>query len=384
MASVVSIGHTRRRARERARARIAAARILMLLLLPVALLLVIGLGALLSASSVVSIQETGDSLFYFKRQLAWAGIGMVALAVASRIPYRWYGRLAVPMLALSVLGLIAVRRFGVVAGGARRWLDLGPVTVQPSEFAKFAVIAFLAMILAKREDVLGSFNDFIWPVILSLGVVAALVLAQPDLGTVLIISAGAFAVLMSSRAALGYVFGVGLAGSIAAVALAAAEPYRWERVTGFIDPFADSLDTGFQAVQSLVALGTGGVFGVGLGLSRARWEFLPNAHTDFIFAIVGEETGFAGALVVLVLFMVFAVAGTVVALRTEDRFGRFLAVGIVTWLSVQAIVNVGGVVALLPITGVPLPFMSAGGTALVINLAAVGVLINVSRTAGSR
>jgi cell division protein FtsW len=384
VASVVSIGSTRRTARTKAQAHAASTRIVVLLLVPVALLVVVGLGALLSASSVVSIQETGDSLYYFKRQLVWAGFGLVGLAVASRVPYRLYAKLALPLLLLSIFGLMAVRHFGVIDGGSRRWLDLGPFALQPSEFAKFAVIAFLAMIMARREDAISSFSDFLWPLALSLGVVGGLVMAQPDMGTTLIIAFGAFAVVTASRAPLGYVVGTGMMAGLGAVALAAAEPYRWARLTAFIDPFADSLDTGFQAVQSLVALGTGGVFGVGLGLSRARWSFLPNAHTDFIFAIVGEETGFAGGGVVLLLFAVFAIAGTVIALRARDRFGRLLAVGIVTWISSQALVNIGGVIALLPITGVPLPFMSFGGNALLINLISVGVLVNIGKSARAR
>lgn len=384
MASVVSIGATRRRARTRARSQSVTARVTVMLLIPVALLLVVGLGALMSASSVVSYTETGDGLFYFKRQLAWAGLGLVGLAVASRVPYRLYAKMAVPLLFATIASLIAVRQLGVIAGGSRRWLDVGPVTFQPSELAKFAVVVFLAMIMAKREDSITRLGDFMWPVALSLGIVGVLVLSQPDMGTVIIIAAGAFAVLIASRAPLGYVIGSGMAGAAAGMALAAAEPYRWERVTAFMDPFADSLDTGFQAVQSMVALGTGGMFGVGLGLSRARWEFLPNAHTDFIFAIVGEETGFAGGIVVIVLFTIFAIAGTVIALRTEDRFGRLLAIGIVAWLSTQALVNIGGVIALLPITGVPLPFMSFGGNALLINMITVGVLVNIAKTAKPR
>jgi cell division protein FtsW len=165
----------------------------------------------------------------------------------------------------------------------------------------------------------------------------------------------------------------------AAVVLARTEAYRWDRVTAFLDPFADRLDTGFQAVQSLVALGTGGWFGIGLGLSRARWSFLPNAHTDFIFSIIGEETGFAGSMVVVGLFMLFTTVGTIIALRAPDRFGRLLGIGVVAWISAQAIVNIGGAVALLPITGIPLPFMSFGGSALVTNMAAVGVLLSIAR-----
>jgi cell division protein FtsW len=161
------------------------------------------------------------------------------------------------------------------------------------------------------------------------------------------------------------------------------QPYRWERIQSFLNPDADPLGSGLQALQSLVALGTGGWFGVGLGSSRARWSFLPNAHTDFIFAIIGEETGLAGALVVVALFAVLAIVGSVIAMRAPDAFGRLLAIGIVSWISFQALINIGGVTRVLPITGVPLPFVSSGGSAMIINLAAMGVLVNIARAAGN-
>ena len=380
---VVPLAAFRRRAAARSEAERIQVRAAVFLVVPVATLLVVGLGAILSAASPLSLSEGADRLFYFKRQLVWSAIGVGALLVTARIPYSSYRKAALPILAVAILGLLAVLVVGDVRGGARRWIDVGPVSVQPSEFAKFAVVVFLAAALSRKEGLLGDFPHFFWPVASSLGVVGALVMLQPDLGTSLLIGAAAFAVLVASTAPMTYILATGGLGGLAALALAAMEPYRWARITAFLNPTEDALDTGFQAVQSLVALGTGGWFGVGLGASRARWSFLPNAHTDFIFAIIGEELGFAGAIVVIALFAAFAVAGTVVALRAPDSFGRLLGIGIVAWLSAQAIVNVGGVVAVLPITGVPLPFVSAGGSALVVNLAAVGVLVNLAH-AGSR
>ncbi len=351
-----------------------------LLLLPAAMLMIIGLGALLSASSVVGLRQTGDHLFFFKRQLLFTGIGLAVFVATSKIPYRWYGRFAVPILATAVVALVATLAFGEVRGGARRWIDVGPVTLQASEFAKFAVVAYLAAVLSRNERGLGEFANVFWPVVASLVVVGVPLLLQPDLGTTLIIAAAAFGVLAVSAAPLRYVFGLGGLGSLAAVVLAYAQPYRWERIRAFLNPDADPLGSGLQALQSLVALGTGGWFGIGLGASRARWSFLPNAHTDFIFAIIGEETGLAGALVVVTLFAAVAIVGSVIAMRAPDRFGRFLAFGIVSWLSVQALVNIGGVTRVLPITGVPLPFVSSGGSAMIMTLAAMGVLVNIARS----
>jgi cell division protein FtsW len=354
-------------------------RIITLLLVPMTVLLVVGLGAILSASSVPALADFDDSLYYFRRQLLWALVGSVALVVAARVPYDLYRRAAPAILAGSVLSLVAVLLFGVVRGGSRSWLQLGPVTVQPSEFAKFAVVVFLSMVMARKRELLMDFAHFFWPIAASLGLIGGLTILQPDLGTAIIIAAGGLAVLVASEAPFRFVAGSAAGGGLAAVLLAMAADYRWDRVTGFLDPFADPLGTGFQGVQSLFALGTGGFFGVGLGASRARWEFLPNAHTDFIYAIIGEETGLIGAGAVLLLLAVFTLAGVAVAIRARDDFGRMLATGIVAWLAIQSIVNLGGVTAILPITGLPLPFVSFGGSALVVEMAAVGVLVNVAR-----
>lgn len=351
-----------------------------LLVVPVVMLLIVGLGAMLSASSVISIRETGDHLFYIKRQIMWVGLGLAALVVFSKIPYRLYRRFAMPIFIVAVAGLVATLVFGSVRGGARRWIEVGPLTIQASEFAKIATVILLAAVLARKDRLLRQLPHFLLPVIAILGVVSTLLLLQPDFGTMLLIGASAFAMFIASAAPLGFIVGLGGISAIFAVFGAFAIDYRRARITGFLDPFADPLGTGHQAVQSLVALGSGGWFGVGLGASRARWSFLPNAHTDFIFAIIGEETGFAGASLVIVLFAFFAAVGVRIALTAPDMFGRLVAVGIVSWLTFQALVNVGGVVAVLPITGVPLPFVSSGGNAMIVSLAAVGVLVNISQT----
>lgn len=350
------------------------------LVVPVIMLLIVGLGAMLSAASVVSFREWGDSLYYVKRQVVWVALGIVALVVFTRIPYRLYRRFALPIFLVAVAGLLATMLFGDVRGGARRWIEVGPVTIQASEFAKLATVIVLSAVLAKKDRLLGSLGHFLLPVAAILGVVSSFLLLQPDFGTALLIVGAAFAILFSSAAPLGYVVGLGGIAAVLGTAGAFAMDYRRDRITGFLDPFDDPLGTGHQAVQSLVALGTGGWFGVGLGASRARWSFLPNAHTDFIFAIIGEETGLIGAGLVIVLFAFFAAVGIRIALTAPDMFGRLLAVGIVAWLSFQALVNVGGVVAVLPITGVPLPFVSSGGNAMIVSLAAVGILVNISRT----
>ncbi len=350
------------------------------LVVPVVMLLIVGLGAMLSASSVISIRETGDHLFYIKRQIVWVGLGLASLVIFAKIPYHLYRRFAVPIFFVAVAGLVATLMFGDVRGGARRWIEIGPLTIQVSEFAKLATVILLAAVLAKKDRLLRHLPHFLLPVIAILSLVSGLLLLQPDFGTTLLIGAAAFAILIASAAPIGYIVGLGGLSGILAVAGAFAMDYRRARITGFLDPFADPLGTGHQAVQSLVALGSGGWLGVGLGASRARWSFLPNAHTDFIFAIIGEETGFAGASLVIVLFASLAVVGIRIALTAPDVFGRLMAAGIVSWLTFQALVNVGGVVAVLPITGVPLPFVSSGGNAMIVSLAAIGILVNISRT----
>ncbi len=379
---VVSITATRAEARQAHRLARSSSRLSIFVLVPTALLIIVGLGALLSASSVLALRETGDSLYYFKRQLMWLGVGILALAAAAATPMRWWRRAAFPLFVVTVLLLVATLMVGERAYGATRWLVIGPVSLQASELAKLSTVLFLSTLVSRREGSMHRFRDFFWPVAGSLGIVGFLVVFQPDLGTALLVAAAAFAVLAASAAPMGYVLGGGVVGAAGAVALAATSPERWDRIMSFFQFGADPLGSDYQVTQSLVALGTGGVFGVGLGASRARWSFLPNAHTDFIFAIIGEETGLAGSLAVVLLFLTLTVAGTMVAFRSSDRFGRLVAIGVTTWLTAQALVNIAGVVRAIPITGVPLPFLSLGGSALVTEMIGVGILISVLREQG--
>jgi cell division protein FtsW len=352
----------------------------LMLAIPVAVLVVIGLGAVLSSSSVIAIREGLDQYHIFEKQLLFVAIGIGAMIATTMIPYRLYAAWAPAILAVSIAGLVATMLLGSVRGGSRSWIEIGGFTVQASEYAKFGVVVYLAAVLSRKEAFLGQFSHVVLPVLGSLGVVAALLMLQPDLGTTLLIVVAAFAVLLASATPFRHVASLGLSGLTVTVALAWAEPYRWTRVMSWFDDTPDILGDGLQAHQALLALGSGGLWGVGLGASRARWSFLPNAHTDFIFAIIGEETGLAGALSVLVLFLVLTVVGSIVAMRAPDQFGRLLAVGLLTWLVFQAVVNIGGVVGALPITGVPLPFISVGGNAMIVNLAVMGVLLNIARS----
>ncbi len=383
-ASVTSISKARAAARNRADSLKINNRTATVLLVLVVVLVVIGLGATQSASSAVALNQTEDRLYFFKRQLVGVGLGTLFLLVASRIPYGFYRKVALPLFVATVALLVAVLATGEEINGAKRWLQLSWITFQPSEVAKVAVVFTLAYLLERKHKILDRFSHFLVPVLFVVGTVAVLVIRQPDLGTLIIIGAAAMAVIVASDSPMRYVLLLGVAVVLVATFLAFDETYRAERITSFLDPYADSSGNGYQLIQGYYALGNGGIFGVGLGASRARWFYLPNAHTDFIFAIIGEETGLIGGLTVIGLFVALGVAGWLVALRAPDRFGRMVAAGITTWLSFQALANVGGVLGVMPITGIALPFVSFGSTALAVSMAGVGVLVNIAQTGVSR
>jgi cell division protein FtsW len=352
-----------------------------LLLAATAGLVLIGLVMVLSASSVAAYRAYGSSFLFFLRQLAYAGIGLVVLVVVSRIRYRGWQRLCVPLLVLSgiLLVLVLLPGFGTVAGGSARWLRLGPVTVQPSELAKLAVVSFCATLLAARWRRLDDLRQLAMPLLPVCGVICALILLQPDMGTTVIIVATVFVLLFVAGARIRHLLVGGLGLGALGVGLMYLEGYRWARVLSFINPWSDPQGSGYQTIQSLIALTSGGPVGVGLGAGRQKWSYVPNAHTDFIFSIIGEELGLLGTLTVLVLFGILVYAGIRIALRAPETFGRLLAAGITGWLGIQALTNLGAVTGLLPITGVPLPFVSFGGSSLVVSLAAVGMLVAVGR-----
>ncbi len=378
-ANVTSIARVRAVARARAERIRVNNRTATILLVVVVVLIVIGLGATQSASSVVAIDQTQDRFYFFKKQLVGVGLGTVALLVASRIPYGFYRKVALPLFVLTVGLLVAVLRVGAFSGGAQRWLSVPGFSFQPSEIAKVSVVFMLAFLLERKHKLLDRLGHFLVPVVFVVGTVGLLVMKQPDLGTMIIIAAAALAVIMASDTPLRYVSLLAIVAVAASVVLAFSDQYRADRIVGFLDPFDNASDEGYQLVQGYYALSNGGIFGVGLGASRARWFYLPNAHTDFIFAIIGEETGLIGALTVIGLFVVLGVSGWLVAARAPDRFGRLVAAGLTVWLSFQALVNIGGVLGVLPITGIALPFVSFGSTALIVSMGALGVLVNIAQ-----
>jgi cell division protein FtsW len=352
-----------------------------MLLAVVAVLIVVGLVMVLSASSVQSQREVGSTWSYFGRQVLWVGAGIGALVVTARLDYRRWQRLATPFLGvcMALLVLVLVPGLGVEINGARSWFSLGPVRMQPSELTKLALLLHCAQLLSRRANRVHQAQLTLVPVCVVAGAVAVLVMLQPDLGGTIVLASIAFAVLFVAGVPLLRLGAVGALAGGAAVALALAAPYRRNRILAFLDPDRDPLGIAFQLNQSFMGVASGGWTGLGLGESRAKWGFLPNAHTDFIFAIIAEELGLLGATVVVGLFLAFAVFGTRAALAAPDRFGALVAAGITAWILTQAFVNVGGVVGILPITGLTLPFISFGGTSLVITMAATGILLNVAR-----
>jgi cell division protein FtsW len=351
----------------------------------VGVLNIVGLVMILSASSVAALSDYGSSWYFFDRQLVWAVGGAAAFIVASSVDYHVWKRLAPWLFGLSVAGLllVLVPGVGIMVDGSRRWLGAGAFRVQPSEVAKLALLCCGANVLARRADRLDDWREWL-PVLLVLGGLSALVMLEPDLDSVIVLALIGFALLIVGgvrRLHLGRLAATGI-GLVTVLAFAA--PYRRARMLAFMHPWQDQRRTGYQIAQSLIALGSGGVDGVGLGAGRAKWMFLPNAHTDFIFAVIGEELGLIGCLLVLALFAGLGLVGFRVAQRAPDRFGVLLAAGVTAWIVGQAVINLGAVVGMLPVSGITLPFLSAGGSSLVITMLGAGILANVARRTPAR
>jgi len=357
-----------------------------LLFAVIVVLNLIGLVMVLSSSSVSALHHHGSSYYYFERQLLWLGLGGIAFVIALRTDYHRLRALAWPGLLASIgmLAIVLLPGIGSNVNGSSRWIGVGTFGIQPSEFAKLGVLIFAADLLARRSAWIEDTRVTLRPVLVAFGAVALLIMLQPNLGTTIVIATITFSVLFVAGVRLGPLVGYGSLGSVLALGAAMGESYRRARLTAFLNPWNDPQNTGYQTIQSLVALASGGWFGLGLGQSRAKWGFLPYAYTDFIFAIIAEELGFFGALLVVALFVALAFLGVRTALQAPDPFGRLLAIGITTWLTVQAFVNIGAVIGVLPITGVPLPFISFGGSSLLATMAASGILLNVARRSGER
>jgi len=350
------------------------------LLLAVAALTAFGLVMVFSASEVQGWLWFHNAAYYFERQLMWLALGLVLLFAGASVDYHRLRPLAWPLGIATVvlMVLVLLPHFGVEVNGARRWLRLGPLQMQPAELAKIAAIVFMALWLARHRDRLSSLENGVVPFLALLAFTILLVILERDLGTTLILAGILLAQFLVAGGRKRHVLLLALIMALCVYLFIRMEPYRLHRILAFVDPWSDPLNTGFQAIQSVVALGSGGFTGLGLGHSIQKYQWLPFAHTDFIFAIVGEETGLLGTSAVLALFGLFAYRGYRVALKAPDAFGSLLACGVTTWIALQAMINIAAVTVTLPTTGIPLPFISYGGSSLAIALLAVGILINVS------
>lgn len=353
----------------------------LVLIVALAALVLLGLVMALSATAAPSLSGTDSAWSLFKSQAMWLGVGTVGVLVLLRLDYhRWRRPAAMGMgVCLLLLALTAVPSVGLSANGARRWLGTGSIVFQPSEVTKLAFIVFVAELLSRPERHMEDTRSTLQPVLILTGVVTALLMMQPHLGACLLIAGVATTMLYFAGARLSHLALAGAVGASLTALLIAYSPWRRERVLGFLDPWEDPLGNGYQTLRSLHALAAGGIDGLGLGSGRAKWGFLPYAHTDFIFAVIGEELGLVGSLFVVTLFVVIAAAGLTVALRAPDRFGMLLAAGITSWIILQAALNIGAAVAVFPVVGITLPLLSFGGTSLVTTMAAMGVLLNVAR-----
>jgi cell division protein FtsW len=352
-----------------------------LLLVATAMLLITGLVAVYSASFAIAYHEFGDPHYFVGRQAVFALAGVGALVIFMKMDYRRLRALSVPMMALALIGLLAVLvpGIGVERYGASRWLEFGPLSVQPSEFAKLAVIVYIAAWLASRGSDINKITLGFFPFVLILSIVGGLVVAQPDMGTTIIIVLAASALFFVAGAPLSHLGLLLAAGSIVSYLVISQREYQMDRLMSFVDPQADPQGNGFQILQLLIALGSGGPFGVGLGESRQAHYYVPGAHTDGVFAILGEELGFIGLMAIIGLFVFFVWRALNVTLGSRDRFAVLLSVGIISWIAFQALLNIGGITRTIPLTGVPLPFLSYGGSSLIAIMAAVGILLSISR-----
>lgn len=345
------------------------------LLISVVILTLFGLFMIYDASSYVAFRDFGDKYTYFKDQTFWAIIGFTALGVVSFFDYHRYYNLALPILITSIilLTLVFVPGLGVSALGASRWIDLGFFVIQPSELVKLALTIYLSAWFSTKEN--GKFLAFL----LLIGLVLGLVMAQPDMGTAITILGVSVIIYFLSGGSIWHLVALAPVVIISGLVLIILEPYRMARLTTFLNPEHNILGTSYHLRQILIALGSGGLFGVGLGNSLQKYAYLPEATTDSIFAIMAEEIGFIGITIYLAVVLFVIYRGFSIAMNAKDKFGKLLAGGIISMIAIQTIVNLGAQTALLPLTGIPLPFISYGGSSLIMNLIAVGILLNISR-----
>ncbi len=341
----------------------------------------LGVVMVFSSSSIMAVRGYGDSLHFLKRQGVYAilGFGMMALMMNVRLELLRKAAWPVLICCLLMLIVVLVPGIGKKVGGAARWLRVGGITFQPAEFAKIGLILFLAHSLARKQEKVKSFRRGLLPYMLILAILLGLLLLQPDLGSAITLGVVAAAMLMVAGTRLIYLFLIGATRMPFLYWLVMSADYRKRRIMAFLNPWEDPSDTGFQIIQSWIAFGSGGAFGKGLGESKQKLFFLPEAHTDFIFSVIGEELGYVGVIVIAAMFMLLILRGFRTALNAPDEFSCYLAFGLTLLIGMQAFVNMAVVMGMVPTKGLVLPFLSYGGTSLVTTLAAIGILLNVSR-----
>jgi cell division protein FtsW len=353
----------------------------LLLLTAILFLILIGLAMVYSSSHVWAEYKYGDSLFFVKRQLLFAGVGLICMYILYRIPYFVWGKYVNLLLGLCFLLLIIVLvpGIGIVRGGAQSWIGVGAFSIQPSEFMKLGLIMYISHYLVVHKKDMSTFKKgFLYPVLLVF-ITFGLIMLQPDLGTGVVLVGTCVLLIFIAGSRITYFVYLFLIGMVGFAFLIISAPYRISRITAFLNPWEDPLGDGFQIIQSLYAIGPGKLLGVGFGNSLQKFFYLPEPQTDFIFAIIGEELGFIGGSFVILLFFVFCWRGMLVALNAREAFGRYVAFGIVAMITIQVMINISVVTGLIPVTGITLPFLSYGGSSLTLTLCSVGILLNISR-----
>lgn len=354
------------------------------LLLGTMLLVFIGIIMVFSASWPEAMTKFDDGYLFLRKQVSATIAGLVLMIFCMNFDYKYYKKLAIPIYIFTIIsGLLIFSPLGMELKGARRWINLGFTTIMPSDIIKLGSIIFFAWFLTNKKDKIGTLFQGTIPALMYIGISCGLIYAQNDLGTTVTLAGTMISMFFIAGMRLTHLaaMAAGGAGLIYVAVMTPGKEHRLERIIAFKDPFADKMDTGWQAVQSLYALGSGGLFGLGLGKSRQKFAYIPEAYNDFIFAIIGEELGLLGTVTVLLLFMLVIWRGIIIALKVDDLFGSMLATGIVALVAVQSLMNIGVVTSSLPTTGITLPFISFGGTSLAMYMGAIGILLNISRFA---
>ncbi len=348
------------------------------LMLATLVLMAVGLVMVFSASAMMAETRYGSAYLFFRKQLIWDVLGLVAMLLVMRLDYHRWQKWTRPLLGAAIAGLVLVLAVGRVVKGARRWIHFGGFTFQPSELAKIALILWLASYLDRRQSQIKNFGNGLLPALMVIGAVCGLMVVEPDLGTPLMLGSVCMMMLFLAGIRIDHIAMVALAACGPLYFLLFHVPYRRRRLMAFLNPWADAQGAGYQVTQSLMAFGSGGFLGKGLGASTLKLLYLPDPHTDFIFPIIGEELGFLGAIMLILLFIFWGMRGWQVAKRAPDLFGQLLASGITAWMLLQAVINMGVSCGVLPTKGLPLPFVSFGGSSTLISMIAVGIMLNIS------